>query len=79
MFRANGASSDAIRLRLFSFSLRDKAKAWLNSLSAGSIHDWNTLAIKFLSKFFPPVKIVRLRNDITNFMQFENETLYKSL
>ena len=39
MFRASGASDDAIRLRLFPFTLKDKAKAWLNSLPAGSIHD----------------------------------------
>ena len=57
MFRANGALDDAIRLRLFPFTLKDKAKAWLNSLPAGSIHDWNTLARKFLSKYFPPARL----------------------
>ena len=50
MFRANGASDAAIRLRLFPFTSKDKAKAWLNTLPAGSIHEWNTLARKFLSK-----------------------------
>ena len=64
MFKANGASDDAIRLRLFPWI----TKAWLNSLPAGCIHDWNTLSMKFLSKYFPPTKTVRLRNDITNFM-----------
>ena len=39
MFKANGASDDVIRLRLFLFTLKDKAKAWLNSLLVGSIHD----------------------------------------
>ena len=78
MFRANGALNDAIRLRLFPFSLREKAKAWLNSLLAGSIHDWNTSAKKFFSKYFPPAKTVRLPNDITNFMQFENKKLYEA-
>ena len=68
MFRANSALDDTIRLRLFPFSLRDKAKAWLNSLPVGSIHDWNTLVRKFLSKYFPLAKTVKLRNDITNFM-----------
>ena len=32
-FKINGASNDAIRLRLFPFSLRARAKQWLNSLS----------------------------------------------
>ena len=37
MFIVNGVIDVAIRLRLFSFSLKDKAKSWLNSLPAGSI------------------------------------------
>ncbi|KAH9745008.1 hypothetical protein KPL70_003905 [Citrus sinensis] len=36
-FKQNGVSDNAIRLRLFPFSLRDKAKEWLNSLPAGAI------------------------------------------
>ena len=36
-FRMNGVSTDAIRLRFFSFSLRDKAKLWLSSLAPNSI------------------------------------------
>ena len=35
--KINGASIDAIRLRLFPFSLRDKARAWLHSLPPTSI------------------------------------------
>ena len=71
MFKANGATNDVIGLRLFPFSLKDKTKAWLNSLSLGSIHDWHTLAKKFLAKYFPPMKIVKLQNEITNFMQYD--------
>ena len=44
MFRVNDVFDDAIRLRLFSFSLKDRAREWLNSLPAGSISDWATLA-----------------------------------
>ena len=60
MFKANGATDDAIRLRLFSFSLKDKAKAWLNSLPTGFIHDYRTLAKKFLAKYFPLAKTIKL-------------------
>ncbi|KAI4311846.1 hypothetical protein MLD38_036709 [Melastoma candidum] len=31
-FRQNGVSQDAVRLKLFIFSLKDKAWAWFNSL-----------------------------------------------
>ena len=46
----NGVLDDAIQLRLFPFSLRDKAKAWLQSLPAGSITTWNDLAQNIFGK-----------------------------
>ena len=36
-FKVVGASHEALRLRLFPFSLRDRARAWLNSLQPDSI------------------------------------------
>ena len=36
-FKINGVSDDAIRLRLFPFSLRYRAKRWLQSLPPGTI------------------------------------------
>ena len=69
---------DAIRLRLFHFSLRDKAKVWLNSLPLGIITTWEELAQKFLAKYFPLAKTSKLRNDITMFIQFEGEALYEA-
>ncbi|XP_017979877.1 PREDICTED: uncharacterized protein LOC108662804 [Theobroma cacao] len=77
-FKANGVTDDAIRLRLFPFSLRDKAKSWLNSLPAGSINTWDDLAQKSLAKFFLPAKLAKMRNDITSFMQFDSESLYEA-
>ncbi|XP_062099647.1 uncharacterized protein LOC133805475 [Humulus lupulus] len=71
-FKINGVSDDAIRLRLFPFSLRERAKSWLVSLPPNSINTWNDLALKFLSKFFPPAK---LRGEINNFYQLDNESL----
>ena len=76
MFRVNGVPNDAIRLRLFPFSLKDRAKEWLNSLPSGSISDWATLAQKFLAKYFPPTKTIKLCNGITNFMQYDQESMY---
>ncbi|XP_021279860.1 uncharacterized protein LOC110413413 [Herrania umbratica] len=77
-FKYNGVTDDAIRLRLFPFSLRDKAKSWLNSLPNGSITTWEDLAQKFLAKFFPPAKTAKMRNDITSFIQFDGESLYEA-
>ena len=35
--KANGVNPEAIRLRLFPFSLRDRARAWLQSLPSNAI------------------------------------------
>ncbi|XP_024033610.1 uncharacterized protein LOC112095733 [Citrus clementina] len=74
-FKIAGASQEALRLRLFSFSLRDRARAWLNSLPPDSITTWSDLADKFLLKYFPPTKNAKLRNEITSFHQLEDESL----
>ena len=43
-FKIPGVTDDAFRLRLFPYSLRDRAKSWLNSLEPNSISTWNALA-----------------------------------
>ena len=70
-FKIAGASQEALRLRLFSFSLRDRARAWLNYLPSDSINIWNDLADKFLMKYFPPTKNAKLRNEITSFINLK--------
>ncbi|KAK5839294.1 hypothetical protein PVK06_008070 [Gossypium arboreum] len=75
-FKINGVSDDAIRLRLFPFSLKNKAKQWLNSLPRGSITTWEQMIENFLLKYFSPATIAKLRNDISSFVQMDLETFY---
>ncbi|KAH9697932.1 hypothetical protein KPL71_023814 [Citrus sinensis] len=77
-FKIAGATQDALRLRLFPYSLRDRARVWLNSLPSDSITTWNELADKFLMKYFPSTKNAKLRNEITSFYQLEDESLYEA-
>ncbi|KAM6551466.1 hypothetical protein CsatB_001274 [Cannabis sativa] len=77
-FKVNGVSDDAIRLRLLPFLLRERAMSWLNSLPPNSIATWNDLATKFPSKFFPPAKSAKLRGEINNVCQQDNESLHES-
>ncbi|KAL5574187.1 hypothetical protein UlMin_023784 [Ulmus minor] len=42
-FRFQNFSDESVRLRLFPFSLKDKAKAWLNTLPARTITNWDQL------------------------------------
>ncbi|KAJ9538784.1 hypothetical protein OSB04_031517 [Centaurea solstitialis] len=69
------ANQDAIRLRLFPLTLAGDAKAWLRSLEPSSIATWDDLRSKFLSRFFPPSRIEKLRADIRAFRQDEDETI----
>jgi len=75
-FKIPGVTDDAFRLRLFPYSLRDRAKSWLNSLEPRSITTWNDLAEKFLAKYFPPSKNAKMRNEITSFRQGDDESLF---
>ena len=60
LFKQNGVSDDAIKLRLFPFSLRDKVRVWLNSMPAGTFTSWNMLAEKILARYFPPAKTAKM-------------------
>ncbi|KAF7807386.1 uncharacterized protein G2W53_039547 [Senna tora] len=44
----------------------------------GSITTWEGLAQQFLTKYFPPGKTAKMRNDITSFMLLDNESLYEA-
>ena len=46
-------TDDALRLTLFPFSLKDKAKHWLKTLESIRITSWNQMQNEFLKKFFP--------------------------
>jgi hypothetical protein len=62
-----------IKLKLFRFSLRGRAKDWLLSLPRNSIDSWDKCKDAFIGKYYPPAKIITLRSDIMKFRQFDNE------
>src|SRR3954468_6871283 len=64
---------DIIKLKLFPFSLRGRAKEWLQSLPKNSIDSWSKCKDAFIGKYYPPAKIVQLRSNIMNFRQLDNE------
>ncbi|XP_039116475.1 uncharacterized protein LOC120251891 [Dioscorea cayenensis subsp. rotundata] len=63
-FKINSVSDDAIRLRLFPFSLRGAAYRWLTSLAPGSITTWK--------------EMTRLRQEISAFPARDSETLFEA-
>ncbi|KAA3461637.1 reverse transcriptase [Gossypium australe] len=59
-------------------SLRDRARAWLNSLPSCSVTTWQELVEHFLMKYFPLSLTVKLQNEITSFQQLDKESLYET-
>ncbi|GJS37978.1 reverse transcriptase domain-containing protein [Tanacetum coccineum] len=74
----NGVSDDALRLSLFSYSLTHHAIAWYDRLPRNSIHSFDDMMRKFLSKYFPPSMVTKLRNEITKFEQKPHESLFEA-
>ncbi|GKB67462.1 reverse transcriptase domain-containing protein [Tanacetum coccineum] len=65
--KQNGVTDDALRLYLFSYSLTHHATAWFDHFPKNSIHTFQEMATKFLSRYFPPSMVTKLRNDINTF------------
>nr|GEX35910.1 reverse transcriptase domain-containing protein [Tanacetum cinerariifolium] len=76
--KVNGVTDDAIRLYLFPHSLTHHATAWFDRLPRNSINTFEQMAKMFLGKYFPPSMVTKLRNEITNFCQRPNESLFKA-
>ncbi|GJY64129.1 reverse transcriptase domain-containing protein [Tanacetum coccineum] len=66
--------NSSIKLMFFPFSFEGAARIWLEKEPPHSILTWEDLVSKFINQFFPPFKIINLRNEITNFQQKFEET-----
>ena len=64
---------DALRLKIFPFFLKDRAKYWLNSIDTITISTWDQLQREFLKKYFPIGKTNQIRKAITSFSQSDGE------
>jgi len=76
--KQNGVPNDTIRMRLFGFSLRDRAKDWYKGLNKAELHTWDDLCKAFLAKYFPPSKTHKLISEISHFSQHGDETLFEA-
>ncbi|KAJ1440678.1 Retrotransposon gag domain [Sesbania bispinosa] len=74
----NGASTNAIRLKLFPFSVTEKDNDWLNSLPRGSITTWDQLAHQILTQYFSPALSSKMMEHIATFTQYEQESFYEA-
>nr|GEV72981.1 reverse transcriptase domain-containing protein [Tanacetum cinerariifolium] len=76
--KVNGVTDDALHLYLFTHSLTHHANPWLDRLPMNSINTFEKMAKMFLGKYFPPFMVTKLRNEITNFRQRPDESLFEA-
>ncbi|CAN6560272.1 unnamed protein product [Malus baccata var. baccata] len=63
-----------LKMKVFPFSLMDKAKDWLYELAPGTVTSWESMKRAFLEKFFPTSRIILLRKKISGIQQEEGES-----
>ncbi|XP_019241897.1 PREDICTED: uncharacterized protein LOC109221924, partial [Nicotiana attenuata] len=78
MHKQNNVSDDALRLRVFKYSLAGDARRWLQNLPPNSIRSWPELVRAFLAKWFPQSKKSELRDKIFFFKQQLGEHLHEA-
>ena len=77
--RFKNMTEDCLRLRLFPFSLKEKAKAWLLSLPPGTINTWAALAEVFYKNIYSKIKIATVHQALNSYQQVQGETFYSYL
>nr|GEY67150.1 reverse transcriptase domain-containing protein [Tanacetum cinerariifolium] len=74
----NGVTDDALHLYLFPHSLTHHATAWFDRLPRNLINTFEQMAKMFLGKYFQPSMVTKLINEITNFRQRPDESLFEA-
>ncbi|GJZ96566.1 hypothetical protein Tco_0668900 [Tanacetum coccineum] len=71
-------TQDQIMLRAFPVSLTRVASRWLRNQPLGSITTWEVLKTKFLNKYCPPARTTKKMEEINNFQQEPDESLFRA-
>ena len=64
-----GVPAEWIKWNLFPFTLVDKAQIWYPLVVSEAKGDWRLLLQKFITKFYPMLKVHKLRKQVWNFVQ----------
>ncbi|GJU12021.1 reverse transcriptase domain-containing protein [Tanacetum coccineum] len=76
--KQNGVSQDIINLNLFPFSLTHEAGSWFYTHKTHSIHTWEEMVFKFLSKYYPYSRELQLMKEFFNFRQLPTESVFEA-
>ncbi|GJT42099.1 hypothetical protein Tco_0941964 [Tanacetum coccineum] len=78
LFHIPNITQDQVMLRVFPMSLTRVASRWLRNEPTGSFTTWEILKEYFLSKYCPPSRTAKKMEEINNFQQDPDETLYQA-
>ncbi|GKC52367.1 ribonuclease H-like domain-containing protein, partial [Tanacetum coccineum] len=78
LFHVSNITEDQLMLRVFPISLTRAASRWLRNEPTSSIKTWEDLKTKFLNKYCPPGRTTKKMEEINNFQQEPDETLYQA-
>ncbi|GKB49388.1 hypothetical protein Tco_0900141 [Tanacetum coccineum] len=70
-------SQDAVLLRVSSFTLTGAAKRWVYRLTPGAVNTWDLLKKAFIQRYCPLSKTAKRLEDIHNFKNKSDESLYQ--
>ncbi|XP_021975467.1 uncharacterized protein LOC110870591 [Helianthus annuus] len=73
-----GFTLEEVKLRVFQFSLKDRAKQWFSILPSDSIRTWDEMQRTFLEEYYPMSKTSEDRNAIKSFSQHVGETFHEA-
>ncbi|GJU91367.1 retrotransposon protein [Tanacetum coccineum] len=78
LFHIPEVTQDQVMLRVFPMSLTGAASRWLRNEPSGSITNWETLKMKFLNKYCPLARTTKKMEEINNFQQEPDESLFRA-
>ncbi|GJX97860.1 hypothetical protein Tco_0353658 [Tanacetum coccineum] len=78
LFSIPGITHDAVMLQGFPITLTGAAKRWMDRLPTCLINTWALLDKAFIQRYCPPSKTAKQLEEIHNFKQEDDETLYRA-
>ncbi|GJR34985.1 zinc finger, CCHC-type containing protein [Tanacetum coccineum] len=78
LFHVPNITVDQLMLRVFHISLIGAASRWLRNEPTSSIKTWEDLKTKFLNKYYPLGRTTKKMEEINNFQQEPDETLFQA-
>ncbi|GJW21774.1 hypothetical protein Tco_0032396 [Tanacetum coccineum] len=78
LFNIPGVSHDNVMLRVFPITLTRATKQLVDRLPPGTVNSWDLLKKACIQRYCPPSKTAKQLEEIRNFKQERDETLYQA-